>query len=120
MGAPTDIAETPDERAAREALERDLEGMLEENADGTIVVRLKCPIDVGGKTISRITVGTIRAKHIRASESTGGSHRAICDLVASPKEALEELEAEIDDLAVLYATGKQLGKYRAAGRGSSR
>lgn len=88
---------------------------LEENSDGTIIVKLTRPARVGSEDLHRLTVGRIKAKHVRQVTRAEGSLDDYADLIVIPEGATGELESEEDHVAVMRAVDRQLGKYLSGG-----
>lgn len=88
---------------------------LEENADGTIIVKLNRPVRVGSEDVARLTVGRMKAKHVRQVTRAGGGLDDYADLIVTPEGATGELESDEDHVAVMRAVDRQLGKYLADG-----
>lgn len=91
---------------------------LEENADGTIIVRLSRPVMVAGEEVSRLTVGAVKVRHHRLARDQRFATDAYADALVRPEGAVGELETDRDYMAVLVAVERQLGKFRGAGDSS--
>lgn len=93
---------------------------LDDNADGTVIVRLERPIIVDGEELHRLTVGRVKVRHHRTARAANFGIDAYADELVTPKGAVGELECDADYMAVQVAVSRQLGKFRGAGDGSSR
>lgn len=106
-----------DEQALAEVrrLMAEADARLEENGDGTIIVRLLCPVQVAGETLHRLTVGRVKVRHVRDSRGREDEVDHYADALVRPAGAVGELESDADYTAVIRAVERQLGKYRAGG-----
>lgn len=86
-----------------------------ENADGTLIVKLLEPITFDGTELSRVTIQRVKVRHARATRHAERETEAYAEQLLLPAGVLDELAAEADYLAVMRATERALGKFRAAG-----
>lgn len=109
---------TDQEREELEALGRELDERISENADGSIIVRLLRPVRSG--EVSRVTLRPVRVGDVRACRDVleGRRVEAYTDRLLSPAGILDELESDLDFAAVLRATGRALGKFHGPGKAS--
>lgn len=97
---------------------------IEENADGSAIVKLQKPVMLDGQPLDRLTVPALRGKHMRhaswayGSVPTMGQVIGFAAEVVLPRGALDELEAHVArDLAVEVTL--LLGKSQATGEAPS-
>lgn len=93
----------------------ELRESIDENADGTMIVRLVMPPEVNGTKHRKLTVRPVKVRDVRAVGADGGSPEEYAARLVEPPEAFDELECERDYSAVLVAVDDQLGKFRRTG-----
>lgn len=122
MNETTDETEATDEieelaKKVRAELDAADERIIEGDA-GTLIVKLRVPIKVGGEDFYRLTFGRIRVRHVRATRPAPDPLEAYADLLIEPAGAFDELLSDDDYTACLRAAERQLKKFRGGGRSS--
>lgn len=88
------------------------------NADGSTIVKLSAPIQVGGEELTRVTIPKLKGKHLKraafATEVTIGHLVALAAEIVQPAGAVDEMEPD-DALAVANEVASVLGKARPGG-----
>jgi len=116
---------TPEEKAAEVERLAEIDKRLEEQPDGSIVVRLREPIATeGGGERSKLTVAPANAGHIRRARKAIRVQQeepnfAFADELVEPKKLYEGIRRNDDLELVKEAVDRQLGKFSPGPTGNS-
>lgn len=98
--------------------ESEVDGRVEENDDGTIIVRLHRHVKTGGESHTRITVHEFTSKILPKAErmeKEGATTEVMLDIardLCTPKGASDALRGMKDTQNLVQAVTIQMGKYQ--------
>lgn len=94
-----------------------LDAHIEENSDGSLIIRLVRAVEFRGEKLHRLTLRRVKVRDVRIAEGKTKLEQAhvFADLLVQPEGAVAELESDWDYAVVQRAVGRQLGKYQEAG-----
>lgn len=106
------IAQDGAEAAAAKAL-RD---RIDENADGSLVLKLHHPVTFEGADIERLTMRKITVFALRKVVNDKGTYNALdmACVLALPEGAADKLDSAVDADLLVLAVQTQMGKYQRA------
>lgn len=93
---------------------------IEENSDGTILVRLKRTVTIGREPYERVTIRELTGRQMRRIEGAqdNASAAAIMDVaneLSDPPGIADMVRCQQDLTAIMEATTRQVGKFTQTG-----
>ena len=88
---------------------------IEQNADGSFILRLYVPIVVDGEKTARLTLRPIRVRDVRAVRGAGSEAELYAERLIAPAGAFDEIASDADFTIAIRAVSRALGNFRGGG-----